>query len=157
MCGHEECAKYLDEATKRQETELSDAKGVYQTGPDKHAITTPSPHDVTVPYKVEPCVIIQGLNGGRLPPPGPGGDNGCASMECEMETESQETGATVPLQDLSAHCKSDVTLNSRDVIIAGRKRAREDTDEMDMKRMKRSGMFLFASYLSVLLMFSSLN
>ena len=162
MCGHEECAKYLDAATKRQETELSEAKGVYQVGPDKHAITTPSPHDITVPHKVEPCVIMQGLNGGRLPPAGPGDDNMCDDMECEMETESRgtlNTKATSLPQNIAVHCKTDVTLSSKDVVVAGRKRAREDTDDVDFKRMRRSGMqLLFPSYLfSVTVFFTQLD
>ena len=142
MCGYEECARYLDAATKRQEVELSEAKGIYQAGPDKHAVTTPSPHDITVPNKVEPCVIMHGINGGRLPSPGPGGDCVSDSMDCDVETESQGTLnaiATSLPQNISVHCKSDVTLSSKDVVVAGRKRAREDADNMDYKRMRRSG------------------
>ena len=104
-----------------------------------------------MPHKVEPCVIMQGLNGGRLPPAGPGGDNMCDDMECEMETEYRgtlNTNATSPPQNISVHCKTDVTLSSKDVVVAGRKRTREDTDDENFKRMRRSGMqLIFPSYL----------
>ena len=130
MCGYEECAKYLQAATQRQENEMGGAKGVYQAGPGLHAVTTPSPHDITVPQKVEPCVRLQGLNGGRLPPAGPAGDSA-------METESHDTAPRSLAA--SVQCRTDVTLASSNVVVAGRKRAREDTDDSDSKRIRISG------------------
>ena len=54
MCGHEECAKYLDAATKRQESELSEAKGVYQAGPDNTPLQRPHPMILQCPTKWNP-------------------------------------------------------------------------------------------------------
>lgn len=141
MCGYNECAKYLDAATKRQESQLGGAKGVYQAEPDKRAMTTPSPHDITTSPRVEPCVILQGLNQGRLPPPGPGGDYTADTADCEMETESQDTGAAHV--DPSVHCVSDMTLSSKEVVVAGRKRTREDTDDVEHKRIRTNGEYYF--------------
>lgn len=141
-CGYQECAQFLESASQQQETHL--AKGVYQNGPNPlmNPITSPSPLDITASNnKVEPCVISQGLNGGCLPPP-TNISNG-EGMECAMEEGDNEMGQQQAQALITGTTSKDITIDRgvsmNCVPVAGRKRCREDVEEMEFKRIRRLG------------------
>lgn len=152
-CGYEECARYLDTAAQRQE---SDPQGIYQLQPhNPDTVPQPAMTDVTT-HKIHPCVINQGINGGKLPPMTNGvstvnGVNGHENEDCAMEAEdcAMSAGGDGPLVNGHGTTASaaDVTLHqgvsTNQVPVAGRKRTREDEDEGDYKRMRTQGNALF--------------
>ncbi len=114
-CGHTECGRYLQSAALHQE---SQPKGVFgDTSANPSQPMEPSMHDITVKSRcngghIDPCIITQGLNGGKIPPvPSPQSmlqtipegfprgnhDHGDCEMEAEESLMPLENNASAAL------------------------------------------------------------
>ena len=155
QCGHSECARYLEEACLRQQ---SDAKGIFE---QSHAGSDiqPSVHDVTAGDGMSVVVCSEqfasGVTNGHSQIVAPSDDT-----ECAMDEDDGSQQITVPfnpVMTLNTHSmestdkqsnnggihNGDVTLHrgvsQNYVPVAGRKRTREETDPVENKRVRSHG------------------